>query len=215
LTRFETPADPVRLRRELGLPDYTPLVAVVSRLARLKGIEHFIEAAALLAPRYPAVRFLVVGETSPTNGSYLTLLRDLAAQRGIGDRVIFTGRRSDVPALLSSVNVSVMPSLSEALSNVLLESMAAGAPVVATRVGGTPEVLVGGVSGLLVPPGDPRALVVSISSLLDNPRLASRLGESARRTVLERFSVEQMVSATEELYMQLLARKERRLLPAA
>jgi glycosyltransferase involved in cell wall biosynthesis len=74
---------------------------------------------------------------------------------------------------------------------------------------------VGGVSGLLVPPGDPRALVVSISSLLDNPKLAMRLGESARKTVLERFSVKQMVAATEELYVELLSRKHRRSLPAA
>jgi glycosyltransferase involved in cell wall biosynthesis len=139
----------------------------------------------------------------------------LAERLGITDRVIFAGIRSDVTALLSSVSVSVMPSLNEALSNVLLESMAAGAPTVATRVGGTPEALVDGVSGLLVPPGDPAALARGISRLLDDPALASRLGNQARARVADVFSVDRMVSATENLYCDLLARKHRPMVAAA
>src|SRR6185436_5666100 len=126
----------------------------------------------------------------------------------VADRVIFTGLRSDVPTLLASVNVSVMPSHNEALSNVLLESMAAGAPVVATRVGGTPEALADGVTGLLVPPADPSALAASITRLLDNAELATRLGQAARSLIAERFSVERMVRSTEQLYDDLLARKQ-------
>ena len=86
----------------------------------------------------------------------------------MADRVVFTGLRSDVPALLSAADVAVMPSLNEALSNVLLESMAAGAPTVATRVGGTPEALVDEQTGLLVPPGDSQSLAAAISRLLDD-----------------------------------------------
>jgi glycosyltransferase involved in cell wall biosynthesis len=125
----------------------------------------------------------------------------------VSDRVVFAGLRSDVPALLAEVTVSVMPSLNEALSNVLLESMAAGVPVVATRVGGTPEAVEDGVNGLLVSPGDPAALARAICDVLANAELAQRLGRAARQTIHDRFSIDRMVSATEQLYLSLLDRR--------
>jgi glycosyltransferase involved in cell wall biosynthesis len=213
LTQFTGPADPNRIRQELGLAPGTPLVAVVSRLTRLKGLENLLEAAAMLKPHYPDVRFLIVGETSPMEVPYLDELTQLADRHGVGDRVIFTGRRSDVPALLSGVDVSVMPSLNEALSNVLLESMAAGAPTVATRVGGTPEALVHEETGLLVAPGDSRGLATAVARLLDDRALAARLGRAARQSIQDRFSVDRMVESTEQLYTELLARKQRTALP--
>jgi glycosyltransferase involved in cell wall biosynthesis len=213
LTGFAAPADPDRIRHELGLPPSTRLVAVVSRLTRMKGLENLLEAAAMLKPKYPDVRFLVVGETSPMEVPYLDELKQFADRLAVGDRVIFTGRRSDVAALLSGVNVSVMPSLNEALSNVLLESMAAGAPTVATRVGGTPEALVHEDTGLLVAPGDSRGIADAVGRLLDNPSLAGRLGQSARQLIKDRFSVDRMVRSTEDLYTELLARKQRMPLP--
>ena len=146
LARFDDAPPPSQLRRELGLPDRTPLVGVISRLTRLKGLEHFLEAAAMVRSRVPEARFLVVGETSPMDRDYLAELRQYAARCGVADCVHFAGLRTDVPAVLASLDVSVMPSLNEALSNVVLESMAAGAPTVATRVGGTPEALVDGVT---------------------------------------------------------------------
>ena len=208
MARFgEAPAGE-RIRRELHIPPTARLVTVVSRLARLKGIEHFLEAAAALKARYSDVRFLIVGETSPPDPAYLRQLEGLSRALGVGDVVTFTGLRSDVPAILAAADVAVMPSLNEALSNVLLESMAAGAPVVATRVGGTPEALIDGETGLLVPPGDAAAIAGAVSRLLDNPDLARRLGCAARRLIAERFSVERMVRATEDLYASLLARKQ-------
>lgn len=212
LTPYAGPADRAGLRRELGLPPETPLVAVVSRLTRLKGLENLLEAAAMLKPRYPDVRFLIVGETSPMEKAYLDELKSFADRMRVTDRVIFAGRRSDIPALLSAVDVSVMPSLNEALSNVLLESMAAGAPTVATRVGGTPEALVHEQAGLLVPPGDSRAIANAVALMLDDRPLARGLGQAARRLVGERFSVDRMVRSTELLYTELLARKQRTLL---
>ena len=209
LARFTAPAEPARIRKELGLPGDTVLVGVVSRLTRLKGLENLLEAAAMLKPRYPHVRFLIVGEPSPMEIRYLDELKALACAHGVGDRVIFTGRRSDVPAVLSAVDVSVMPSLNEALSNVVLESMAAGAPTVATRVGGTPEALVHERTGLLVPPGDSRALANAVASLLDDRPHAQRLGQAARQRIQDRFTVERMVHSTEQLYTELLARKQR------
>ena len=209
LSRFSRPPQPEKLRHELGLPADTPLVAVVSRLTRLKGLEDFLEAVARISPRFPKARFLVVGETNPQHRPYLDELKNLAERLGVGDRVIFTGLRSDVPELMASVNVSVMPSLNEALSNVLLESMAAGAPVVATRVGGTPEALTDGRTGLLVEPADPAALAASITRLLEDGQMAARLGRAARETIADRFSVDRMVKTTEEVYLDLLERRSR------
>lgn len=209
LSRFGRPTVPGWLHRDLGVPSGTPLVAVVSRLSRQKGIEPFLEAAAILAKERPQVWFLIVGEPSILQREYLTELQDLAHRLGVADRVIFTGLRSDVPDLLASVTVSVMPSLNEALPNALLESMAAGAPVVATRVGGTPEALVDGDSGLLVPPADVPALAAAIRRLLDDPALARRVGSAACRKVANQFSLERMVAATQQLYSDLLTRKAR------
>jgi glycosyltransferase involved in cell wall biosynthesis len=110
---------------------------------------------------------------------------------------------------MSALDVSVMPSLNEALSNVLLESMAAGTAVVATDVGGTSEAVSDGGNGLLVPPSQPAALAGAIGRLLNAPLLARQLGARARQTVEERFSLDRMVHATEAIYDQLLSTKHR------
>ncbi len=208
LSHFDRPVDPDVLRRDLGLAPGVTLVTVVSRLNHLKGIEHFLEAAAIVATEFPDAHFLVVGETGLDDARYMTVLSDLAARLGIGHRVHFTGRRSDVPAVLKSTTVSVMPSLDEALSNVVLESMAAGTPTVATRVGGTPEAVTDGVTGLLVPPGDIPAMAEATCHILRHPGLATALGQAARRRIDERYSVDRMVEATQQLYVDLL--RERR-----
>jgi glycosyltransferase involved in cell wall biosynthesis len=210
LSRFNETTNRSRIRSELHIPDGVPIVTVVSRLTRLKGLEHFLEAAELLQPRFPDARFVIVGYANPAEQEYHNALKALTDQLGLTARVVFTGLRSDVPALLAASTVSVMPSLNEALSNVLLESMAAGAPIVATRVGGTPEAIVDGVTGLLVDPGDSAALADAIARLLENPQLAAQLGRAARQAIEDRYSIERMVRATEQLYLDLLARKQRK-----
>ena len=109
-----------------------------------------------------------------------------------------------MPDILAAADLSVLPSLSEGLPNAVLESMAAGVPVVATSVGGTPELVEDGVTGLLVPPRDAEALAVAIARLIGNPALARRFGEAGRRRVHDRFSMAAMVRATERLYLGLL-----------
>jgi glycosyltransferase involved in cell wall biosynthesis len=211
LSRFSVQAHPAEVRRSLGLPEHARLVAVVSRLHPLKGIEDFLEAAIVIAERYPDAYFLVVGEPSPVNDrTYLDTLIERAKQTGLEQRVLFTGLRSDVPDLLSVVDVSVMPSLNEALSNVLLESMAAGAPVVATDVGGTAEALKNGYSGLLIPPAKPAAMAAAIDRLLSNLPLARELGDRARRTIADRFSLDRMVAATADVYEDLVYERHQR-----
>lgn len=199
LSRFAGASPKGRLRQELGLPAEAPLVAAISRLNPLKGIEYFLEAAAILAGRFPEARFLVAGE-----GAQREALEGRAERLGLGGRVAFLGARLDVPEILGEATVSVLPSLSEALSNVLIESMAAGVPVVATDVGGNPEVVEDGATGLLVPPCDGKALAWGIGALLEDPALAARMGRAARERALARFSIERMLRETGDLYTGLL-----------
>jgi glycosyltransferase involved in cell wall biosynthesis len=188
--------------RELGLPENARLIAVVSRLNPLKGIEYFLEAAAILAARFEDVFFPIVGDG--IDPEYTAALKDHAARLGLGRRVIFTGFRLDISSIMPDLLISVLPSLSEGLSNVLLESMAAGVPVVATKVGGNPEVVEEGVTGILVPPRDPAALADAVGTLLENQSLAIRFGASGRRRVEVHFSLDRMVQDTQKLYFELL-----------
>lgn len=217
---FAQPQPDPALRRELAVPEQAPLVVVLARLVPSKGIESFIEAAAAVNRRFPEARFLIVGDLLmktddggvQCEGGYMDSLQGLASKLGIGDRVIFTGFRSDIPELLSHATVSVLPSLSgEGLPNALMESMAAGVPVVATHVGGSVEVVGEDASaGLMVPPGEPRAMSEAILAVLEDAELARSLGRAARRRMQERFSLEHMVRRTENLYADMLDRALRR-----
>ncbi len=211
--KFSRPARP-ELRDELGIARDAPVVAMVARFNAKSGIEDFIDAAAIVSWNNPDARFLIVGEahTAGLNGLtedpvYRQRLLDRIRRLGLEGAVRLTGWRADVPALLREVDISVLPSLCEGLSNVLLESMAAGVPVVATRVGGTPETVEHGETGLLVPPGDPQGLATAIARLIEDSALASRLGAAGRQVAHERFGMDRMVHATEQLYLDLLAQK--------
>jgi glycosyltransferase involved in cell wall biosynthesis len=217
LSRFDAPKDP-HLRASLGVPESAPLVTMLSRLTPVKGIEDFIAAAARLAPRYPEARFLIVGgggvvrhgDIEEEDDGDRAKLEQMAYEAGLDGRVIFTGYRSDVPAILADTAVSVLPSHNEGLSNVLLESMAAGVPVVSTTVGGTPEIVEDSVTGFLVPPRAPAPLARAIGILHESPNHAAHMGRAARESVHARFSVDRMVQATAHLYSDLLARKAER-----
>lgn len=204
------------LRRDWNIPPNAPLVVMLSRLNPQKGVEDFIKAAALINRRHPEARFLIVGEKMQYKGgvfgrdvSYHKELEQLAAELGIADKVIFTGHREDVPEFLTAATVSVLPSLSEGLSNTLLESMAAGAPVVATNVGGNPELVHDGVTGILVPPRAPRAIADAVNCILDDPALARRFRLAARKRADDCFSMKRMVRDTQDLYVSQLRQKVR------
>ncbi len=202
VSRFQDPTDTAKNRIAFGFPATSLVVAAFARLNHLKGIEYFLEAAAILRPRFADARFLIVGDS--ISESYRLELEKRAADLGLGDRVVFAGFRSDVAELLREVSVSVLPSLAEGLSNVVLEAMAAGVPVVATAVGGTPELIEDGVSGLLVPVRDAQALSRAIGSLLAEPGRRQAIGQAGRLRARQYFSLEAAVLETERLYERLL-----------
>jgi glycosyltransferase involved in cell wall biosynthesis len=199
-------SDGFPIRSQLGIDPAAPVIAVVGRLTRTKGIEYFLDAAAGVLQRFPSARFMVVGDTF-FDPSYRVELENRAAAFNLQNRVIFTGHRDDVPKLLRETTISVLPTLSESFSNSLLEAMALGIPIVATNVGGNPELITDGEHGILVPPRDTAALSRSIIRLLESPELGQRLGNAAREKVVRRYSLETILHQTEDLYIELLERR--------
>ncbi|HEX5314268.1 MAG TPA: glycosyltransferase [Gammaproteobacteria bacterium] len=216
LAKFRVKADG-SLRRELELPPQAPVVVMLARLDPKKGVEYFLRAAPRIMERCPDTYFVVVGEAflrdpDDERRPDLEQRRELerrAAELGIGEHIRFVGMRPDVPEILAMATVSVLPSFSEGLSNTLLESMAAGVAVVATDVGGTPEVIRNGCDGILVPPANTRAIVDAVCSILEDPLLAARLRAQGRERVASAFSFDKMTRATEAVYDELMQRKRR------
>jgi glycosyltransferase involved in cell wall biosynthesis len=198
----ELPREPIpspqEARAALGLPSEGPLVGAVSRLEPVKGIKFLIQAFA----QVDNATLVIVGD-----GPEHAALGELTGNLGIVDRVHWAGHRRDVPYLLPALDVFVQPSLHEGMPNTVLEAMAAGLPIVATAVGGTPEVVVDGITGLLVPPRDPDRLAEAIVALLRDPNLRRTMGRSGRQRVAENFTVERMVEQTQKMYEQLLTEK--------
>jgi glycosyltransferase involved in cell wall biosynthesis len=199
LARFAPgPPDPA-LRAALGLDPALPVVGFVGRLEHGKGVDVLLEAAARLHRKMPAA-LLVVGD-GPLRGA----LAERAAAAGVP--AVFAGRRQDVPDLLRLCRVLVLPSRQEAFGRVLVEAMACGVPVVATHVGGIPEVCTDGVTGLLVPPGDPDALAVAVAlTLADQAATGARVATAAA-DVRARFDLAAHAAAVQDVYARVLGRR--------
>jgi glycosyltransferase involved in cell wall biosynthesis len=190
-----------RMRAELGLRPDTLAIGCVGLLWWAKGQEYLVRAVGRLRD-LPGRSLLLVG-----SGEGETAVREAAKQAGVAERVHFLGWRSDVPRILQALDIYAQPSLTEGLPLAVVEAAAAGLPIVASDVGGIPEIIEHGVNGLLVPPGDAQALADAIQQLIDDPQRARQLGEAARRTAFERFSAEAMAAAYMELYERLLREK--------
>jgi len=199
LERFDEASGGVAVRRELGIPDDAPVVAVVGRLEPEKGHPTLIEAWPIIHHHLPSAHLLVVGE-----GSERDRLEGLAHAHLRGGSccasVHFLGRREDVPQILGAANVVAMPSYREAQGLAILEALAANRPVVASNVGGIPEMIHDGENGLLVPSHDPTALAAAITRLLKDPSLAARLAAAGHDLVHERFCLDFMLRDLEAIY---------------
>ena len=162
----------------------------------------FLRVAARIAQKYPQAEFVFVGDGPLRAGLEVT-----ARALGLGKQAVFLGERRDVSEILASLDVSVLTSISESLSNVIMESMAAGVPVVAARVGGNPELIQDGQTGVLVPSGDDDALAAALTTLLDHGDLRAALGARAKSEAKSKFGLRSVVAQYEELYRQLLSEK--------
>jgi glycosyltransferase involved in cell wall biosynthesis len=178
-----------------------PLIATVGRVCEVKGQEHLIRALPRIQQLAGAVSVAILGEkTEPTYGR----LRQLAEKLRVADHIYFAGLRNDIAELLPWADVFALPSLSEGISNALLEAMAARRPIVATDVGGNPELIRNGEEGLLVPAADPAALAEAIARLITDADFAEPLAAQARKRACEDFSIEAMVRGHERLYERVL-----------
>jgi glycosyltransferase involved in cell wall biosynthesis len=202
LARYSGPRpEPIITRKQLGLSPDWPVVGSVGRFEPVKGYDTLLEAAALLRARQPKAQFLLAGE-----GEEEARLKRLAKELGIEDRVLFLGWQKEIPEILSALDLFVLPSRNEGMGRTLVEAMAMGKPIVATRVGGVPEVLGEGEVGLLVPPDDPVQLSQAIEQLLTDTELAKKLGAAGVRRAPV-YSAERMVTEIESLYQTLLLEK--------
>lgn len=205
LSRYHQPPDARPLRNQLHIPSGDFLIGAVGRLGPEKGHSYLIEATALLVTRESLpVRLLIVGE-----GRNRYALQQTARRCGIADRVLLPGFQRDVMPYQAALDVFCLPSLKEGLSLSALEAMALGKPVIASRVGGTPEVVVDGETGLLVEPANPQALAQALTVLLRNPQRARRMGEAGRARVERLFDLERTVDQIEELYRELASRQQK------
>ena len=190
------------IRQEFSIGSDECVVGVVGRLQEVKGIRYLIEAVADLRQTVPTARLLVVGD-----GPFKQSLMNLVQKLGLDEQVIFTGYRRDIPQMMNTMDVFVLPSLREDLPLSLIEAMAMRKPVVATSVGGIPEVVVDGETGILVPPKDSTTLAKAIAQILLDKQLASHMGLAGRRRVENQFSVDAVVERTQQIYNRLIRKK--------
>jgi glycosyltransferase involved in cell wall biosynthesis len=194
----------VDLERFLAVPPLDPAapprrVGAVANLRPVKGLDVFVRAAAAVGAGHPDAVFRVAGE-----GELRPALERQVAEAGLAGRFTFAGSVDDVPAFLAGVDVAVLSSRAEGMSNALLEYMAAGRAVVATAVGASGRLIEDGVHGLLVPPDDPDRLAGAIAALLRDPARAARLGAAARQRARECYGREAMVRRFERFYQELV-----------
>jgi glycosyltransferase involved in cell wall biosynthesis len=176
-------------------PDPTGYAVLVARLSPEKGIDVLLQAMSRMVPNQADFRVQIAGD-----GPGRATLEQQARQLGVDGHVRFLGTVRDVPELLAGARLFVLPSRTEGISLTLLEAMARGLPVVATNVGGNPEVVANGETGLLVPPDHPQELAQAIGQLWNSPDLGARMGERGRQRVCEQFDIKKMVAEYEALY---------------
>ena len=188
-------APAAKLHEEFWLPHHAPIVGNVAALVPHKGQKHLIEAAAIVVRQVPDARFIIAGE-----GELRESLERQIKEHRLEKHVLLAGFRPDVLSLHQAFDIFVMSSVTEGLGTSVLDAMAAGKPVVGTRAGGIPEVVVDGTTGLLVPPRDHEAMAAAIVTLLKDEGLRRRMGEAGLARARERFSAERMVQDTLRVY---------------
>ena len=190
------------LKAKWGLHRDHAVIGIVSKLWEGKGHGLLLRAFSALRRERPNARLVIVGE-----GYLMDSLKNQVRQMGLSDGVIFTGFLEDVPRIIATFDVAVLPSYFEGMGRVLLEAMAMEKPVVGTSVGGIPDLIEEGVNGYLVSPGNEKELASALLKILDDKNLAMEMGCAGRNKMTERFSAESMVRSIEQVYRELLEKK--------
>ncbi len=189
-----------KLRREISLAQSENIIGTVGRLDKIKNIPTLLKAIKILIDRGRSIHLVVVGD-----GPELSNLLYVVKRLGISSYVHFLGKRNDVPVILSGLDIYVQSSWYEGFSNAILEAMAAHLPVVASNVGGNPELVKDNESGMLFEPNDPEELALKVDLLIENPILRKNLGLKARRIVEANYTIEKMVANYERFYLSLMS----------
>ncbi len=194
-----TPTEVIECRKELGLPEDHQIVGVVGNLYPVKGHQYLIDGIPSVLAKCPNTSFVFAGR-----GELEVELKAQVHRLGVEAKVFFLGLRQDIPRILAMLDVFVLPSLSEGLSMAILEAMIAGKPVVATQVGGNPELVLDGETGFLVPPRDSQTLAAKVVTLLTDKDTAAQFAERGKRRAEGQFSLRTMVSSYQSLYDECL-----------
>lgn len=204
LTEFGHKPAEKEFKEEFGIEGDCALVGTMGQLHPRKGQDVFLRAAAQVSKLIPNIKFIIVGNR---NEEYRKKLEDLSKDLGIAEKAIFAGFREDIPRIMSSLDIFVLPSTNlEGFSRVILEGMASRKPVIASRVGGNPEAVEDGTTGIIVPPEDPTQLAAAILELVKNEDKRSQMGEAGRKRAENLFSIEKNMAQVEKLYKELLCR---------
>ena len=199
LDEFESKLSPGEIRRELGLSPRSIVIGALGNLRPEKDLETFLLAARRILDVIPSAEFLVIGDGPAANK-----LKWLADDLHLSESVHFLGERSDVPDLVAALDILVLSSYTESFPNAVLEAMAMGKPVVATNVGGIPELVEEGQTGFLVPPRDPKAIADRVLSLCRDSARRLQMGRAARTRVESNFTVQAVTTRLERIYGRLL-----------
>ena len=194
------------VRREFGFSADAKIVGMVARIARQKDYKTLVQAAARVVAADPAARFLIVGDYQgqPDYREHYREVREMVAGAGLTEHFVFTGHREDVARLLAAMDISVLCTHTEGLALSVLEAMAQGVPIVATAVGGMPELIVEGETGLLHAHGDDAELAGKILAIFNDPKMAARLGAAGRQQVATTFNIHRTLTASADLYCKLI-----------
>jgi glycosyltransferase involved in cell wall biosynthesis len=193
------------IKSSFGLPKDSLLVGFVGRFSPGKGHEEFLQAAALLKPEFPEVRYIVVGEASFGEETYAARIRQRAVTLGLTDVVKFAGFRNDIPRVMRGFDLFAFPSHAESFGVVLIEAMAVGVPAVSTNCDGVLDIMVEGETGLMVPPKNADALARALRRLLKDAPARERMGSAARRRVVTLFDQHKQIDRLEQIYADVLA----------
>ena len=198
VSKYSSMAKRYETRSSLDITDRRHLVLYIGRLRRVKGLDQGLRAFALALNKHPTAHLAIAGE-----GEELTSLKTLVANLKFSDNVTFLGVRNDLPQILSACDSVLIPSRYEGLPRVAIEAMAAGKPVIATKVGGNSEVIIHSETGILVDPKDIEKMGLALSKLIGNCALQNRLGRAGRKRANQHYSIEKYVSRLDSLYRKL------------